>query len=103
MGAAVSFAGSSKPAPKPKTEKKELRRRNSLASFITGYVRPDRGYAAQIEEVKRSIAINGTPDPRNSKLSRLAERIAQGNFRALREQVIQQWRTINRQFRDQWR
>lgn len=91
---------------KPKTEYKDGRRRNSLAFSIARYKKFDgESYDPLIEEIRRdkaAIRPRVKKNVRDKKYTAILENIAQGNMRETRSQVINNFRKINRNYRDPW-
>ena len=77
------------------------RRRNSLAFYIQEYVTYEgEDYTNLVEDIKRDKARNKKESVRNSKFSRVADKVLNGSFKELREQTVVHFRYINRQYKD---
>jgi len=100
MGGGISFDGGSE-------EKAEVvvdsRRRNSLAFNITRFVGyQDEDLSQLVDVYKKELAEEALlkKKPKVTKTSRMADGVLRGNFRELKNQVVN-FKTINRKFADQ--
>eukprot|EP01041_Mallomonas_annulata_P006565 gene6565-13287_t len=93
-----------------KNDKKPIkvdeRRRNSLAFFIARYLKYDGvDFNALVVEIKREIDAqkpNGRATVRDKKYSQIAEAVAQGSMKEIKNQVIYNFKKINRNYKEPW-
>mmetsp|Transcript_21849 Transcript_21849/g.25822 ORF Transcript_21849/g.25822 Transcript_21849/m.25822 type:complete len:470 (+) Transcript_21849:82-1491(+) len=93
--------------PKPKDESNKLRRKNSLYEAIVDYLNhldaEEVGIQELIDEASLVALVaqdkkETSEDPRIAGLNRIADEVRAGNMRALRTQVTNHFKTINRRF-----
>ena len=93
--------------PKPKDESNKLRRKNSLFDAIVRYLDAlGNGEEGVVELVsaqdlvvaQQKIKKEITDDPRIAGLNKIADEVRSGNYRTLRNQITNHFKTVNRRY-----
>jgi ankyrin repeat protein len=110
LGLKVSFTAADKASKEDAAEaaaQKAAKRKNSLALSISKFMKVDNdNYQPLIQEVRKhkdeQNPARNKPNNRDDKWSKAAAAICQGSFRELRTQVVLNFKTINRHYKDKF-